>query len=31
MTTNQRPSLSTHVLDTERGEPAMGVPVALSR
>ena len=22
-------TLSTHVLDTERGEPAMGVPVAL--
>jgi 5-hydroxyisourate hydrolase len=31
MTTHQRPSLSTHVLDTERGEPAAGVPVALSR
>jgi len=31
MTTDQRPSLSTHVLDTERGEPAAGVPVALSR
>ncbi|MFL5806674.1 MAG: hydroxyisourate hydrolase [Roseiflexaceae bacterium] len=24
-------TLSTHVLDTERGEPAMGVPVALLR
>jgi 5-hydroxyisourate hydrolase len=31
MTTHQRPSLSTHVLDTECGEPAMGVPVALLR
>jgi 5-hydroxyisourate hydrolase len=31
MTTPKHPSLSTHVLDTERGEPAMGVPVALSR
>ena len=31
MTTDQRPSLSTHVLDTERGEPAVGVPVALLR
>ena len=25
------PSISTHVLDTERGEPAVGVPVALAR
>jgi 5-hydroxyisourate hydrolase len=24
-------SISTHVLDTERGEPAAGVPVTLSR
>jgi 5-hydroxyisourate hydrolase len=24
-------SISTHVLDTERGEPARGVPVTLSR
>jgi 5-hydroxyisourate hydrolase len=24
-------SLSTHVLDTERGQPAVGVPVTLSR
>jgi 5-hydroxyisourate hydrolase len=24
-------SISTHVLDTERGEPAQGVPVTLSR
>jgi len=31
MTTPRHPSLSTHVLDTERGEPAAGVPVALSR
>ena len=31
MTADHRPSLSTHVLDTERGEPAAGVPVALSR
>ena len=31
MTVDQRPSLSTHVLDTERGEPAAGVPVALLR
>jgi 5-hydroxyisourate hydrolase len=25
------PSISTHVLDTEQGAPARGVPVALSR
>ena len=25
------PSISTHVLDTERGEPARGVPIALAR
>ncbi len=31
MTNNRRPSISTHVLDTERGEPAEGVPVTLSR
>ena len=31
MSTTHHPSLSTHVLDTERGEPAVGVPVALSR
>jgi 5-hydroxyisourate hydrolase len=31
MTTPHRPSLSTHVLDTESGEPAAGVPVALMR
>ena len=31
MATMRRPSISTHVLDTERGEPAAGVPVALSR
>ncbi|MEN9937466.1 MAG: hypothetical protein RLZZ387_4045 [Chloroflexota bacterium] len=28
---NHRASISTHVLDTERGEPAAGVPVTLSR
>jgi 5-hydroxyisourate hydrolase len=28
---NRRPSISTHVLDTERGEPAEGVPIALAR
>lgn len=28
---HRRPSISTHVLDTERGEPAEGVPVALAR
>ncbi|HWQ13374.1 MAG TPA: hydroxyisourate hydrolase [Roseiflexaceae bacterium] len=27
----QRASISTHVLDTERGEPAAGVPVGLAR
>lgn len=27
----RRPSISTHVLDTERGEPAPGVSVLLSR
>lgn len=26
-----RPSLSTHVLDTEQGRPAAGVPIALTR
>ncbi len=26
-----RPGISTHVLDTERGEPARGVPVTLYR
>lgn len=31
MADERRPSISTHVLDTERGEPAAGVPVALSR
>src|SRR3982751_205296 len=31
MTTPRRPSISTHVLDTERGEPAEGLPVPLSR
>lgn len=31
MAENRRPSISTHVLDTERGEPAAGVPVALFR
>jgi 5-hydroxyisourate hydrolase len=31
MSANRRPSISTHVLDTERGEPAEGVPVTLSR
>lgn len=29
--THRRPSISTHVLDTERGEPAAGVPVTLAR
>jgi hydroxyisourate hydrolase len=29
--TTQRHTISTHVLDTERGEPAAGVPVALRR
>jgi 5-hydroxyisourate hydrolase len=27
----QRHAISTHVLDTERGEPAPGVPVTLAR
>jgi 5-hydroxyisourate hydrolase len=27
----ERASISTHVLDTERGEPAPGVPVTLGR
>ncbi len=31
MTTAHHLSISTHVLDTERGQPAAGVPVALSR
>jgi len=31
MTMHRRPSLSTHVLDTEYGVPAAGVPVALLR
>jgi 5-hydroxyisourate hydrolase len=31
MSIPQHPSLSTHVLDTERGEPAAGVPIALLR
>jgi 5-hydroxyisourate hydrolase len=31
MTTARRPSISTHVLDTEVGEPAREVPVALYR
>lgn len=31
MPTARHPSISTHVLDTEQGEPARGVPVALSR
>ena len=31
MNDHQRPSLSTHVLDTECGEPGAGVPVALMR
>ena len=30
MPTTRHPSISTHVLDTEQGEPAQGVPVALS-
>lgn len=28
---NERPTISTHVLDVESGEPAVGVPVALFR
>lgn len=31
MSNDKRPSISTHVLDTERGLPAQGVPVMLSR
>jgi 5-hydroxyisourate hydrolase len=31
MSATHHPSISTHVLDTERGQPAAGVPVALSR
>lgn len=31
MPETDHPSISTHVLDTEQGEPAAGVPVALSR
>lgn len=31
MSTTHRPSISTHVLDTERGIPAVGVPVSLAR
>ena len=31
MRATEPPSLSTHVLDTERGGPAAGVPVTLSR
>lgn len=31
MHNTNRPSISTHVLDTQRGEPAAGVPVSLSR
>lgn len=31
MQPTRRPSISTHVLDTERGEPAPGVSVILSR
>jgi hydroxyisourate hydrolase len=31
MSRGDRRSISTHVLDTERGEPAEGVPVTLSR
>jgi len=31
MTAHRRPSISTHVLDTERGEPARGVRVTLER
>ena len=31
MPTTPGTSLSTHVLDTERGQPAVGVPVTLSR
>ncbi len=31
MTAQRRPSISTHVLDNERGEPAAGVRVTLER
>ena len=31
MNVRRRASISTHVLDTERGEPAAGVPVVLAR
>jgi 5-hydroxyisourate hydrolase len=31
MSATRRPSISTHVLDTEHGEPAEGLPVTLSR
>ena len=31
MTAHRRPSISTHVLDNERGEPARGVRVTLER
>ena len=31
MTAQRRPSISTHVLDNERGEPARGVRVTLER
>ena len=31
MSPNRHASISTHVLDIERGEPAEGVPVTLSR
>ncbi|MGH7753587.1 MAG: hydroxyisourate hydrolase [Gemmatimonadales bacterium] len=31
MVNTNRPGISTHVLDTARGEPAAGVPVALFR
>jgi 5-hydroxyisourate hydrolase len=31
MSPTARPSLSTHVLDTEQGRPAAGVPIALTR
>ena len=31
MSADREHSISTHVLDTERGEPAAGVPVTLSR
>jgi len=31
MHNSNRPAISTHVLDTTRGEPAAGVPVTLAR